>query len=153
MIKNGGFECGLTPWTAQDIVNSTHTLSSPGDTSNTAFEFTQVGLQDPRGNPNTASLAQNIPELVDGAGYTLVFSLFFNAGSCTPQNGFLGVKIGANAVFIFRPCDQGQAAVGQFYRVVYTFTMDTGPKFLRFEFLCSRPGTVVKIDNVAITPA
>ena len=86
-----------------------------------------------------------------GASYRLVFSFFFDAGACTRSNGFLAVGIGENTRLEFRPCDLGQAAVGKFYKVESTFTMDAGAKYLRFTFIFGE-GTTVKIDNVAVIP-
>ena len=86
-----------------------------------------------------------------GASYKLVFSVFFD--QCTQDTGFVGVRVGAQAGLTFDACDRNLAAVGKFYQVELLFTADAATESLRFEFLVGRPGTVIKLDNVAITPA
>ncbi|CAF9937432.1 MAG: hypothetical protein HETSPECPRED_000537 [Heterodermia speciosa] len=152
LVQNGGFECGLPPWTAGDVVNTAHKLSSPGAAgSNTAYEFDQIGQPGPDSSRNPSFLTQSVPGLTVGAAYKLVFSLFFDA--CTSNTGFVGVRIGSQGGLTYDACDSGQAAVGKFFQYQLPFTADAATESLRFEFIINRPGAVVKIDNVAITPA
>ena len=66
----------------------------------------------------------------------------------------MGVMLNHDAVFTFDSCDQGQQAVGKFYRVTLPpFTASANPENVRFEFLIGEPDAVVKLDNVVITPA
>ena len=122
LVNNGGFECGLAPWTAGDVVNTAHKLSSPGaDGSATAYEFDQTGPKDPDSDQNPAFLTQDVSGLVTGAGYNLLFSVFFDA--CTTDTGFVGVRIGGGSQggTTFDACDRGQAAVGKFAQISIPF--------------------------------
>ena len=101
---------------------------------------------------NPASVNQDVSGFTVGTAYTLSFSAYFD--KCTTQEGFIGVKINQQPVFTFDACDQGQQAVGKFFRVtVPSFTATSPTENIRFEFLTGEAREVVKLDNVIITPA
>lgn len=99
-----------------------------------------------------ASINQDVSGLTVGASYTLSFSVYFD--KCTQREGFVGVMLNHQPVFTFDSCDDGQQAVGKFYRVTLPpFTAAANPENVRFEYIIGEPGAVVKLDNVVITPA
>ena len=153
LVKNGGFECGLPPWTAGDVVNVIHKLSALGaDGSATAFEWDQIGSPGPDSSRNPAFLTQDVSGLTAGKGYNLVFSVYFDA--CTSDFGFVGVRIGGQFGTTFNPCDRQQAAVGKFAQVTVSFTAAAATTDIRFEFVSGgKPQALIKIDQVAVTPA
>ncbi|KAG6999657.1 hypothetical protein G7Y79_00033g068450 [Physcia stellaris] len=90
LVQNGGFECnGLAPWTAGDIFNTAHKLSTPGEGGvGVAYEFDQTGPPAP-GARIPPFLSQQIVGLTAGATYELGYSLSFDA--CTADTGFVGM--------------------------------------------------------------
>ena len=150
LIKNGGFECGLAPWTAGDVVNTTHKLSSPGEASNTVYEFNQIGEPSLDSARNPAFVTQDVSGLTPGVDYVLSYSVFFDA---CPGTGIVGTMINHAPVYTYGPCDFGLAAAGKYAPVKIPFTATAATENVRLEFLIGRPGTVVRIDNVAVTPA
>lgn len=98
-----------------------------------------------------ASVNQDVSGLTVGAAYTLSFSVYFD--KCTQREGFVGVMLNHQPVFTFDSCDDGQQAVGNFYRVTVPFTAAANPENVRLEFLVGEPNAVIKLDNVAVTPA
>ena len=153
LVKNGGFEFGLSPWVADDVVNTKHGLTSPGDNSPTAFEFDQAGPIDPDASMHPASVNQDVYGVTVGSPYIVTFSVYFD--SCVPSDGFLGVMLNHEPVYTFDACDDGQVAVGAFHKVSLPFTASSNPENVRFEFVISRDTqrAMVKLDNVAVTPA
>lgn len=149
LVQNGGFECGgLDHWTATDVANTYHSLVA-GENSPTAYQFLERG--EPQSNFNVASLSQDVGGLTVGAVYTLSYSAYFSA--CTGSFGFVGIMLNHQAVSTYDPCDYGQAGVGQFYRTSLSFTATANPTNVRFEFVIGQPSAVVRLDNIAITPA
>ena len=151
LVKNGGFECGLAPWTAGDATNTTHKLGTSGEASNTAFEFIQVDEEGERATNYTPSfVTQDVSGLTPGAGYVLSYSVYFDACSNT---GFLGVMINNRPFSSYASCDFGGAAADRFAPVKLSFTASVATEQVGFEFAASRPGAIIKVDNVAVTPA
>lgn len=153
LIKNGGFECGLAPWTAGDVVNTTHKLSSPGEASKTAYEFNQIGEPSLDSARNPAFVTQDVSGLTPGVDYVLSYSVFVD--DCN-RAGTVGTMINHAAVSTFSPCDSGlETAAGKFTPFEIPFTATAATENVRLEFLVGRrgPETVIKIDNVAVTPA
>ena len=150
LVQNGGFECGgLAHWVAVDVPNTSHDLSA-GDNSPTAYEFVQQGQ--PFSPTNVTSLSQEVSGLIVGVAYTVSYSLFFSA--CTQTFGFVGITLSNHqAVTTFDACDYGQAAVGKFYATSLSFTATATSANLRFEFIIGQPSALIRLDNIAITPA
>ena len=143
-VTNGGFECGLTPWYAQDGFATSHTISSPGDGSNFAYEF--VGPADFEvTNVDPPSLSQSI-KTVGGENYSLKFRAYFNR--CALRVVFVAVKIDGRAVFVADACDKPAGQYNSFQTQFFAFGWDT----LKFEFIIQGTGSVIKIDNVSIVP-
>ncbi|KAG6999516.1 mannan endo-1,4-beta-mannosidase B [Physcia stellaris] len=157
LVKNGGFECGLAPWTAGDVVNTAHKLSSPGaGGSATAYEFDQIGPQDPDSNGNPAFVTQDVTGLTAGAQYNLIYSVRFDFTGPCYEVGFLGSRIGgpqSSQGETFDACDRGQSAVGQYAQSTVPFQATGATTNVRFEFLIGKQGAVVRLDNVAVVPA
>ncbi|KAL8765583.1 MAG: hypothetical protein Q9194_006517 [Teloschistes cf. exilis] len=146
VVRNGGFECGLSPWIAADVVNTRHSITSPGDDSAFAFQFNQVGPVDPNGG--SASVSQDISVVV-GRSYNLRFRTFFD--KCTQGEGFIGVMINHQALQTIDACDFGTSDFKFNYPV--SFTATTNPTNLRFELITGEEDTVAKIDNVVVVPS
>ncbi|KAL9610019.1 MAG: hypothetical protein Q9167_005261 [Letrouitia subvulpina] len=144
-VKNGDFECGLAPWVAQDISGTTHSVSSPGDNSNFAYEFRQVGPVAPDASQHPASLSQDL-SVQNGVPYNLRFRTYFD--KCTQSEGFVGVKLNNQPVYTVDACDNGAGAFKD--NLVQFFA--TGSNNLRFEFLIGENPATVKIDNVSVIP-
>ncbi|KAL8791025.1 MAG: hypothetical protein Q9195_006099, partial [Heterodermia aff. obscurata] len=144
-VINGDFECGLPPWVAQDIAGTSHAVTSPGDASNFAYEFDQIGPVSPTANQNPASLSQSLITQ-GGVPYTLSFRSYFD--KCTGSEGFIGVKINGQPVYTVDACD---GTAGVFNSNVYQF-FAAGGDTLRFEFLIGENPATVKIDNVSVVP-
>ena len=142
-VTNGGFECGLSPWFAQDAFGTSHTISSPGDASNFAYEF--IGSEFEVTNANPPSLSQSI-KTVGGESYSLKFRTYFN--KCAQRVVFVGVKINGRAVFTVDACDKPAGQYNSFQPQFFAFGRDT----LTFEFIIQGTGAVIKIDNVSIVP-
>jgi len=120
-----------------------------GDNSPTAYQFLEHG--EPQSSTDVASLSQDVSGLTVGAAYTLSFSVYFS--TCTTTFGFVGIMLNHQAVSTFDACDYGQAAVGKFYHTSISFTATANPTNLRFEFVIGQPSAIVRLDNIAITPA
>ena len=148
LVKDGNFECGLSPpWVPRILPDNYGKLSSPGDNSPTAFEYDQY--QVPPDFFTVSNLAQNITGLTVGKNYNVTYSAYF--GACEPQYGFVGVMPTGST---FDACDRGQAAVGKFFPVdAGQFTASATVQELRFDFVIGIRPAVVKIDNVAVVPA
>ncbi|KAL9592506.1 MAG: hypothetical protein Q9179_006646, partial [Wetmoreana sp. 5 TL-2023] len=129
VVRNGGFECGLAPWTAEDVTNTKHAITSPGDGSNFAYQFDQIGPVDPASNMHPAA-----------------FRTFFD--KCTQQEGFVGVMINHQAVYTVDACDHG---AGLFTDNTVEFTAPADQTNLRFEFLTGESSATIKIDNVELS--
>ncbi|KAL9010962.1 MAG: hypothetical protein Q9173_004155 [Seirophora scorigena] len=145
-VSNGGFECGLAPWVAVDIVNTKHSITSPGDSSNFAYQFNQLGPKDPAADMNPAAVYQDLA-LVTNVPYNLTFRTFFD--KCTQSEGFVGVMINRSPVYTIDACDKG---AGAFKDNLVQFTPTSDQTNLRFEFLTNEPDAVIKIDNVSVVP-
>ena len=137
--------------------NTAHKLSSPGaGGSATAYEFDQIGPQDPDSNLHPAFVTQDVTGLTAGARYNLIYSVRFDFSGPCYEVGFLGSMIGGPGTGqgeTFDACDRGQIAVGQFAQSTVSFTATGATTNVRFEFLISKPGAVVRLDNVAVVPA
>ena len=134
------------------MVNTVHKLSSPGEASGTAYEFEKVGPGSPDADRNPAFVTQDVSGLIPGADYILSYSAFFDA--CVGVGtGLLGTMINRAPVYTYSGCDFGRAAAGKFAPVKIPFTATVATENVRLDFLADRPGTVIKIDNVAVTPA
>ncbi|KAI4189957.1 MAG: hypothetical protein LQ346_005017 [Caloplaca aetnensis] len=145
-VSNGGFECGLAPWVPEDIVNTRHALTSPGDASSFAYEFDQVGPKVPEADMHPASVYQDI-YLAAGVTYNLKFRTFFD--KCTQNEGFVGVMINRAPLYTVDACDKG---AGAFKDNLVQFTAAVNLINLRFEFLTNENPAVFKIDNVSVVP-
>ena len=152
LVQNGGFECGgLTSWTATDVTNTFHTLTI-GDNSANAFEFLQEGPVSSSASQNPASLSQQLNGLVVGASYTVSYSVYFD--KCTTSEGFVGTRFpGYSGGFTYDACDNGQAAVGKYADTSFVFKAGATTEQLRFEFVVGSPNAVIRLDNIAVTPA
>ncbi|KAI4145748.1 MAG: hypothetical protein L6R39_003710 [Caloplaca ligustica] len=146
-VRNGGFECGLAPWVAEDIAGTTHKVTSPGDASNFAYEFDQVGPISPDANMHPAAVSQDIAT-VAGVTYNLNFRVYFD--KCTQSEGFVGVMINHQPVRTVDACDAPGA--GFFKDANVQFTATSASTNLRFEFLIGENPATVKIDNVSAVP-
>ena len=140
-MQNGGFECGLAPWVPGDVPNSKHTVSSPGDNSNFAYEFDQTGPVDANSNMHPPSVNQDLIVTV-GQSYQLTYRTYFD--KCDEQEGFVGLMLNHQPVQTTDACDLG---AGQFESNSYTFTATVSPFNVRFEFLTAEYPVVIKIDN------
>ena len=141
VVQNGGFECGLSPWIALDATHTKHTISSPGDSSNFAYEFDQTGSIDPSTNTNPANVSQNLVVTV-GQAYTLTFRTYFD--KCTTSEGFVGVMLNYVPEYDVDACDLG---AGAFETNTVNFTATVSPLNLMFQFVVGETNAVVKIDN------
>ncbi|KAL9595393.1 MAG: hypothetical protein Q9219_006468 [cf. Caloplaca sp. 3 TL-2023] len=146
-VINGGFECGLAPWVAEDIVNTKHSLASPGDDSTFAYEFDQIGPKGPDADMHPAAVYQDIG-LVSGVPYNLRFRTFF-AKCSTGSEGFVGVMINRQPVYTVDACDKG---AGAFKDNLVQFYAPADSTNLRFEFLTGENEATFKIDNVSVMP-
>ncbi|KAL8724270.1 MAG: hypothetical protein Q9166_008040 [cf. Caloplaca sp. 2 TL-2023] len=147
IVKNGGFQCGLAPWVAADIPNSRHSIASPGDASNYAYQYEQVGPITDDNYQRPASVNQDLIVTV-GQNYVLKFRTFFD--KCTQSEGFVGVMLNRSPVYTVDACDFG---AGAFKDNTVTFTPTVSPYNLRFEFIIGENPAQVKIDNVVVVPA
>lgn len=145
-VSNGGFECGLAPWVAEDIVNTRHSLTSPGDASSFAYQFEQVGPKVPEADMHPAAVYQDLV-LTANVPYNLKFRTFFD--KCTQDEGFIGVMINRSPIYTVDACDKG---AGAFKDNLVQFTATADRTNLRFEFLTREPSAVFKIDNVSVVP-
>ncbi|KAL8918159.1 MAG: hypothetical protein Q9208_007511 [Pyrenodesmia sp. 3 TL-2023] len=145
-VSNGGFECGLAPWVAVDIVNTRHSLTSPGDASSFAYQFEQVGPKVPEADMNPAAVYQDLV-LTANVPYNLKFRTFFD--KCTQDEGFIGVMINRSPIYTVDACDKG---AGAFKDNLVQFTAPADQTNLRFEFLTREASAVFKIDNVSVVP-
>ncbi|KAI4269947.1 MAG: hypothetical protein L6R38_007279 [Xanthoria sp. 2 TBL-2021] len=146
VVRNGGFECGLNPWIAADIPNSRHSIVSPGDASNFAYQYEQVGPVTSDNYERPASVNQDLIVTV-GKPYVLKFRTFFD--KCTQSEGFVGVMLNHSPVYTVDACDFG---AGAFKDNTVSFTPTVSPYNLRFEFIIAENPALVKIDNVVVTP-
>ena len=131
----------MPPWVAGDVVNTKHSITSPGDGSNFAYEFDQTGPIDPDANQHPASVNQDLTVTV-GQAYTLTFRTYFD--KCTGSEGFVGVMLNHQPVYTVDACDFG---AGDFKTNTVAFTAAANPENLRFEFLVGETDAVVKLDN------
>lgn len=137
------------------MVNTAHKLSSPGaGGSATAYEFDQIGPQDPDSNMHPAFVTQDVTGLTAGARYNLIYSVRFDFPGPCYEVGFLGSMIGGSQQGeTFDPCDRGQIAVGQYAQSTVPFQATGATTNVRFEFVIAKEGAVVRLDNVAVVPA
>ncbi|KAL8737746.1 MAG: hypothetical protein Q9181_001374 [Wetmoreana brouardii] len=142
VVQNGGFECGLAPWIAEDVTNTKHAITSPGDGSNFAYQFDQIGPVDPAADMHPAAVSQDL-RLAANVPYRLKFRTFFD--KCTQSEGFVGVMINSQPVYTVDACDHG---AGLFTDNTVEFTAPADQTNLRFEFLTHENLATVKIDNV-----
>ncbi|KAL8972144.1 MAG: hypothetical protein Q9197_002918 [Variospora fuerteventurae] len=145
-VSNGGFECGLAPWVAKDILNTKHSITSPGDASGFAYQFNQLGPQDPDAGLNPAAVYQDL-KLVSGVSYNLRFRTFFD--KCTTDEGFVGVMLNRSPVYTVDACDKG---AGAFKDNLVQFVATSDQTELRFDFITREDDAVIKIDNVSVVP-
>ncbi|CAD6581526.1 MAG: hypothetical protein ASARMPRED_000637 [Alectoria sarmentosa] len=127
-----------------DAIDTTHSISSPGDNSTFAYDFDQQGAVDPSTNKNPASVNQDLIVTV-GQAYTLTFRTYFDACG----DGFVGVMLNYAPVYTVDACDFG---AGAFEDNTVDFTATASPWNLRFDFEVAETTAVVKIDNVAVVP-
>ncbi|KAL8715213.1 MAG: hypothetical protein Q9220_001171 [cf. Caloplaca sp. 1 TL-2023] len=121
-------------------------LTSPGDNSQFAYEFDQVGPISSDSTSHPASVNQDVTVTV-GQTYTLTFRTYFD--KCTGSEGFVGVKINQIPIYTVDACD---ADAGTFHDNAAQFTASTNPENLRFEFIIGENPATVKIDNVVVAP-
>ncbi|KAL9033344.1 MAG: hypothetical protein Q9214_007561, partial [Letrouitia sp. 1 TL-2023] len=155
LIKNGGFECGLAPWIAADVVNTKHyvrypNVNGPGESSPNAYEFNQVGPVDEDSNMHPASVSQDIT-VTAGVEYVLHFQTYFD--KCTGGEGFVGVMLNHEPYYTVDACDRYPTYIDGFGDNAIIFTPDTTTVNVRFEFLTGEPDAAIKIDNVSVLPA
>ncbi|KAL8819365.1 MAG: hypothetical protein Q9223_002179 [Gallowayella weberi] len=148
-VRNGGFECGLSPWVAEDIPNTTHRISSPGDASNFTYEFDQKGPKDDSADMHPAAVSQDIV-LVSGVPYKLRFRT--NFPKCNAREGLVGVMINYQPVYTIGSCDNGEESAGTFQDNLVQFFARADSTNVRFEFLTDVEDAVIKIDNVSVIP-
>ncbi|CAO1598328.1 hypothetical protein XANCAGTX0491_002097 [Xanthoria calcicola] len=146
IVRNGGFECGLAPWIAADIPNSQHSLVSPGDASNFAYEYAQVGPVTDDNYQRPGSVNQDLTVTVNQA-YVLKFRTYFD--KCTQSEGFVGVMLNHQPVYTVDACDFG---AGAFKDNTVNFTPTVSPFNLRFEFIIAENPAQARIDNVVVVP-
>ena len=121
------------------MIDTKHSISSPGDNSVFAYEFDQTGATYSSTNP--ASVSQNLAVTV-GQAYLLTFRTYFDR--CTQSEGFVGVILNNVAVYTVDACDFGS---GVYENNTVTFTATVSLLTLQFQFLVGEPTAVVKIDN------
>ncbi|KAI4244145.1 MAG: hypothetical protein L6R40_003129 [Gallowayella cf. fulva] len=146
-VTNGGFECGLSPWIAQDATNSIHAITSPGDASNFAYEFQQRGPLDSTSNP--ASISQDLI-LTSGVPYNLKFRTYFDRCTNGPSDSAVGIQINFQNVNTVNACKQGPGGV--FRDGLYQFYATSDATKLRLQFFAGRTDAVIKIDNISVVP-
>ena len=132
---------------ATDITNTQHTITSPGDNSNYAYEFLQKG--EVVSVRDVANVTQDLAVTV-GQDYTLTFRAYFQ--QCTGTEGFVGVMLNHEPVWTYDACDGGPP-YGVYKTQTIPFTAAANPENLRFDFVVG-PATdvIVKIDNVVVVP-
>ena len=145
IVKNGGFECGLSPWIATDSSNSTHSISTPGDASNSAYLFTSGPVSEETFS-DPANVRQDLA-LRAGAEYELRFRSFFN--QCPRGEIYIGVFLNGRNIYQIDSCAHGGVA-GQFFDNTVVFTAETSVAYLRFEFISTEITATAKIDNVVM---
>jgi len=143
IVKNGGFECGISPWVPTATPGTTYKLSTPGDNSNTAFEVTQVSVANTSTGQEEASINQDITT-TPGQTYTLTFRSFFTRGDA----GFIGVKINSQPVYTIDASDRAGPNVWQDNTA--TFNANSATTNIRFEFLFGAQGSIDRIDNIVV---
>lgn len=145
-VRNGNFECDLAPWVAEDIPGTTHSVSFPGDASNFAFEFDQVGPVSSQTNSHPASLSQDLA-LVGNIPYNLRFRTYFD--KCTQSEGFVRVRLNGQSIYTVNACNDGSST---FKDNLVQFYAPLSGGNIRFEFLIFETPATVKIDNVSAIP-
>ena len=93
-------------------------------------------------------LTQDLIGLTPGASYVLTFRTYFDKR--TPNEGFVGARVGNDAGYTVDACDFGAGAYKD-NRVV--FTASASSEELRFDIEVLERDAVVKIDNVVVVPA
>lgn len=132
------------------MTNTSHTLTTIADRSNTAFEFQQNGL--PASQTNVASLSQNVTGLTIGASYLLNWSVYF--GACTPNYGFLRINLDHQLFATKNACDDSGAVVGRYGAFAGRFIATANPENLEFQFVIGNQtdSAVIRLDKLYISP-
>lgn len=140
-VRNGDFECGLTPWIVNTTNRGSSSISGPAYSGSNSFGFTT--------NQATAdfyppSVQQNVT-VTPGRQYTLSFATWFSDADA----GFTGVMLNHQAVFTDDAGDTSCCKVWKPRSITYTPT--TASLAIRFEFLASAGTHTFRLDKIALT--